>query len=132
MLINSKRKKRHNWIAAGALALIISVTGTVYAAGTSVASIKPGSSGATGSIVKATGKSGNLTVKSSGPTYYVQGYAKRSIKYWPDSTAASSAANPGVTKNVKFASVKGHEYYAKANTQANTKKIYGEARVKVN
>lgn len=132
MLINSKRKKVNKLFTAGILAVLIGVPGAVYAAGTSVASIAPGSSSAQGSIVTATGTSGNLTVSSSGPAYYVQGYAKRSISLWPDTTAASAIANPGTTKSVNFSSVSGYKYYATAYTQANTTSIYGEARVKVN
>ncbi|KYD23658.1 hypothetical protein B4113_3023 [Geobacillus sp. B4113_201601] len=56
-----------------------------------------GNSSAKGAPVKATGTSGTLAVSSSGPAFYVQGYAKKQINWWPDSIVASAIAYPSQT-----------------------------------
>lgn len=132
MIINKAHKKRAKWLPSLILALALSISGSVYAAGTSVAHISPGSSSATGTPVKATGTSGTLEVSSSGPAFYVQGYAKKQIDWWPDSTVASAIAYPSQTVTKYFTAESGSYYYAQAYTQANATSIYGEARVKVN
>lgn len=132
MLVNKVKKNHYKWLAPFALVLSLSVAGSVAASGTSIASILPGVSSDTGAAVKATGSSGKLVVSSSGPTYYVQGYAVKQISAWPDSNVASLIAYPGQSKSTTFTSSSGAYYYAKAQTQSNATSIYGEAKVTVN
>lgn len=132
MIINKAHKKRAKWLPSLILVLVLSIAGSVYAAGTSIAHISPGSSSATGTPVKATDSFGKLQVSSSGPAFYVQGYAKKQIKWWPDSTVASAIAYPSQTVIKYFTAESGFYYYAQAYTQANATSIYGEAIVNVN
>jgi len=127
MLICKKKGKLNKLLKCGAFAIMLGVAGSAYAGGTSTAYIPVGSSSATGSDVTASGSSGTLTVTSSGPTFYVQGYAKNG-----SSIVASLIANPGTEKTTTFKAKSGTKYYAQANTQANTKQISGAARVTVN
>ncbi len=76
MVVNKARKTKAKGLPLFILVLVLSIAGSVYAAGTSIAHISPGASSATGTPVKATGASGTLAVSSSGPAFYVQGYAK--------------------------------------------------------
>lgn len=132
MILNRAKKKTNKIFASFVLILSLAIAGSAFASGTSTATIYKGSSSATGSTVTATGSTGKLTVLSSGPTYYVQGYAKRSISYWPDSNAASLIAYSGQTKTASFTATRSSGYYAKANTQSNTTSISGRATVTVN
>ena len=131
MLVNKAKKKANKWFPILGLVLAFGIAGSVSAA-TSTANILPGSSSAEGSTITAPGTSGKLTVSSSGPAYYVQGYAKKSISFWPDSTAASKIAYPNTTVSTSFSATKGDKYYAQAYTQANATSIYGEAKMTIN
>lgn len=133
MIINkAQKKKRLLPMTAAALSISVLCATAAMASGTSTASIRPGKSTATGSTVTATGTTGSLKVSSAGPTFYVQGYAKREIDFWPDSTAASRTANPSQTVTSGFSATKSHQYYSQANTQSGATSIYGEAVTKVN
>lgn len=132
MVVNKARKTKAKGLPLFILVLVLSIAGSVYAAGTSIAHISPGASSATGTTVKATGASGTLAVSSSGPAFYVQGYAKKQINWWPDSTVASAIAYPSQTVKKSFTAENGSFYYAEAYTQANATSIYGEAKVTVN
>ncbi|MEK5233036.1 hypothetical protein MHB42_15035 [Lysinibacillus sp. FSL K6-0232] len=131
MLICKKKGKLNKILKCGALAVMLGVAGSAYAAGTSTAYIPVGSSSATGSNVTATGTSGTLTVTSSGPVFYVQGYAKVYKNWWPDTIKANLIANPGTSTSTSFTTTSGEQYYAQANTQANTTQISGSAKVTV-
>jgi hypothetical protein len=132
LIINQPSKKKKLPVVASLLSVSLLAASLAMAAGTSTASIRPGSSSATGSTVTATGSSGSLTVSSAGPTYYVQGYAKRSISFFPDTNAASITALPARTVTTGFSATSGNKYYSKANTQSGATSIYGEAKTKVN
>lgn len=132
MIINQTTKKKKLPVVAALLSVSLFTASFAMAAGTSTASIRPGSSSATGATVTATGSTGSLSVSSSGPTFYVQGYAKRSISFFPDSTAASRTANPSQTVRAGFTATSGNKYYSTANTQSGATSIYGEAVTKVN
>lgn len=128
MLICKKKGKLNKILKCGALAVMLGVAGSAYAAGTSTAYIPVGSSSAVGSYVTATGTSGSLRVYSAGPAFYVQGYAKNA----GGSIAASAIAYPGTEQNRTFSAQSGARYRAEAYTQANTKQISGGAAVTVN
>lgn len=119
----------------GSLVIILALTlalfftmSTVYAASTR-ANIYPGKTSDTSSSITATKTSGQLTVTSGGPNYYVQGYAKKEISFWPDSTAASLTAYPGQNRATNFSATKGSPYYAQINAQSGGSGVYGEAIV---
>lgn len=132
MILNRAKKKTGKLLASFVLVSSLVVAGSAFASGTSTATIYQGSSAATGGTVTATGSSGKLTVFSSGPTFYVQGYAKKVVSLWPDSNAASAIAYSGQTVSKAFTATKSTGYYAKANTQSNTTSISGRATVTVN
>lgn len=127
MVINSSAKMNKSWIVLLVLtiALFLSV-GSVYAASTR-ANISPGVTSDTSSSIKATSSSGNLTVESSGPNYYVQGYAKKEISFWPDSVAASLLAYPGQNRSTNFSASTGSYYYTSINAQSGSTGVWGES-----
>lgn len=133
MIISKKKGKISKVLCSSALAVMLGIAGSAMAAGTSNASISPGSYKATGNVVTATGTSGSLNVESSSSVSYVTGYAKKEISWWPDSTVQTGTAySSSPVKNKQFSAEKGSRYFAEAYTQHNTTSIYGLAQVKVN
>jgi len=127
MVINSSSKTNKTWIVLLVLtmALLLSI-GSAYAASTR-ANISPGVTSNTSSSIKANSSSGNLTVESAGPNYYVQGYAKQEISFWPDSVAASLLAYPGQNRATNFSADKGSLYYTSINAQSGATGVWGES-----
>ncbi|KGX86068.1 hypothetical protein [Pontibacillus litoralis] len=126
-VVNNKKK-----ILLATLVLVFTLlftVNTVYAA-TATAHIYPGKTSDTSSKITATKSNGSLSVVSGGPNYYVKGYAKRSINYWPDSTAASIIAYPGKSRSTNFSANSGSKYYAQANAQTGSTGVYGEAKIR--
>lgn len=125
----AKKNKKIGLVTIIAITLALLFSMGAYAAST-VAHIYPGKSSDTSTSIKANKSTGRLTVECGGPNYYVQGYAKRKISFWPDSTAASLIAYPYQNRNTSFSAKKGKPYYAEIYAQPGSSGVYGEAIVR--
>ena len=131
MIISKKKGKFSKFLCGSTLVIMLGIAGSAMAAtNTSVATITPGLSKATGVEFKAEKTSGYLSVESSHTHQYVTGYAKKKINWWPDSNVQSASAyyNSPV-KDKKFTADKDSTYYAQANTGSSVTNIYGYAKI---
>ena len=131
MLVNSKNKIKSK-IVTLSMAVALMATATSAAAASYSASLDGSSTYKnTSSLTASNSSTGNIYATNNGANTTTRGYAKKSINWLPDSTAASTNwINPGNGQTAYFTQKKGDVYYGQISGQTTGSR--GSVKITVN